>query len=68
MGSMHARFKAGGATVKLFSDCVAVCSGDPLSATLIVKLKVPSAVGVPVIAPVDVFSVSPAGSVPELMA
>jgi hypothetical protein len=32
---------------------------------LITKLNVPGAVGLPVIAPVDVFRVSPEGSEPE---
>src|ERR1019366_3874080 len=36
------------------------------STTLTVKLEVPAVVGVPEITPVEVFSVSPAGSVPEV--
>ena len=36
-----------------------------LSVTLAVKEEVPAAVGVPVIAPVEELSVSPAGSEPE---
>ena len=36
------------------------------SVTLIVKVEVPDAVGVPEIAPVEAFSVSPAGSEPLL--
>jgi hypothetical protein len=35
------------------------------SVTLVVKLNAPGVVGVPVIAPVEVFSVSPAGKAPE---
>jgi hypothetical protein len=37
------------------------------SVTWAVKLKVPPVVGVPVIAPVEVLSVSPGGSAPEVM-
>jgi hypothetical protein len=36
------------------------------SVTLIVKLDVPAAVGVPASTPVDAFSVMPAGNVPAL--
>ena len=53
--------------MKVVSDCVAVCSGELLSVTSTVKLNAPDAFGVPVIAPVDVFRLRPAGSVPELM-
>jgi hypothetical protein len=37
------------------------------SVTIMEKLKLPAAVGVPVMTPVDVFRVKPAGSVPEAM-
>ena len=37
-----------------------------LSVTWAVKLKVPAAVGVPLIAPLDEFNVSPEGSEPAL--
>ncbi len=37
------------------------------STTLAVKVKVPAIVGVPVIAPVDAFSVRPGGKEPELI-
>ena len=39
-----------------------------LLVALTVKLKVPAAVGVPVIAPLDVFRFKPVGSVPLLIA
>ena len=38
-----------------------------LSTTMAVKLKEPEVVGVPVMAPVDVFKDRPGGKVPELM-
>jgi len=45
---------------------VAVCAvGVVESVTFTVKLDVPEAVGVPLIAPLDAFKVSPAGSEPE---
>lgn len=37
---------------------------EPESVTLTVKLEVPAAVGVPVIAPLEAFRLSPAGKVP----
>jgi hypothetical protein len=37
------------------------------SVTLKVTVEVPAALGVPVIAPVDALSESPAGSVPEVI-
>ena len=42
-----------------------VCVGEPESATAVVKVAVPLAVGVPEIRPVDVFRLSPAGRLPE---
>ena len=45
-----------------------VSCGEPESVTVPVKLKVPAVVGVPVMAPVLAFSVSPGGKEPELMA
>ncbi len=46
---------------------VLVAGLPELSTTFAVKLKVPAAVGVPVIAPVDEFSVRPGGKLPELI-
>jgi hypothetical protein len=37
------------------------------SVTFAVKLKVPAVVGVPVMAPVEVFSVNPGGSDPDVI-
>lgn len=51
----------------IVNACVADCCGLLLSVTLMVKLAVPATVGVPPIAPVLGFSVSPAGSVPGLI-
>lgn len=44
-----------------------LCTGEPLSLTVAVKLKVPLVVGVPEIMPVVAASVSPAGRLPELI-
>lgn len=41
--------------------------GEVESVTVAVKLEVPTVVGVPVMVPVLVFSVNPAGSAPKLM-
>ena len=41
------------------------CAGDSESVALTVTVKLPDAVGVPLIAPVAVFKVTPAGSAPE---
>jgi hypothetical protein len=46
----------------MLSACTAVLLAA--SVTFTVKFDVPAIVGVPVIAPVDVFRLSPAGSVP----
>jgi hypothetical protein len=43
---------------------VAVCTGEDESVTVTVKLKVPGVVGEPVMAPDEVFKVSPGGRVP----
>jgi hypothetical protein len=43
-----------------------VCCGELESVTVAVKVNVPTAVGVPEITPVELFSVSPAGSAPEV--
>ena len=43
---------------------MALCCGLPASATCTVKLKVPTTVGVPVIAPVALLSDNPDGSTP----
>src|SRR5208283_5897626 len=45
----------------------AVVAGEPESVTLIVKLKVPAAAGVPEIVPVAADNVRPVGNAPELM-
>jgi hypothetical protein len=44
-----------------------VTSPDVESWALLVKKEMPAAVGVPVIAPVEALSVSPAGSEPDAM-
>jgi hypothetical protein len=46
--------------------CVADCGGLLLSVTRTVKFAVPTAVGVPLIAPVPALSVNPAGNAPAL--
>jgi hypothetical protein len=43
------------------------CAGEEESLTFAVKVEVAAAVGVPVMTPVDEFSASPAGSVPDEM-
>jgi hypothetical protein len=53
----------GAMTIDRVTDLV--CAGLSESATEAVKLAVPLAVGVPVIKPVDVFRLSPAGILPE---
>ena len=53
------RFRPGGLIV---SDSAAVVDCDPLSATFKVKLLVPAAVGVPDIAPPEIFK--PASRMP----
>jgi hypothetical protein len=57
---------AGAATDKV-SATVAVCCGEPLSVAVTPKEKVPLAVGVPEIAPVEAAKDMPAGSEPELI-
>jgi hypothetical protein len=49
----------------VFAD--ALCTGLPESVTLAVKLKVPVAVGVPEMTPLEEFSERPAGKFPEEM-
>jgi hypothetical protein len=44
------------------------CAGDAVSVAVTVKLKVPTVVGVPVIAPVLGFNVRPVGSAPLVTA
>ena len=51
-----------GTPTVMVSDCVA--AGWVPNATLTVKVNAPGAVGVPLRAPVDEFSVIPAGSAP----
>jgi hypothetical protein len=46
-------------------DSAFVAEAPTVSATLAVKLEVPVAVGVPVIAPEDVVRVRPAGRLPD---
>ena len=53
----------GARTTAIESGCVSLCVA--LSVTLAVKAEVPAAVGVPLIAPVEELSASPAGSEPE---
>jgi hypothetical protein len=57
----------GGTTVVIVIDSAleADCCGLPASVTVIVKLNVPAAVGVPEIAPVDALIVTPSGKLPE---
>ncbi len=45
----------------------AVCGGAAASCTPTVKFAVPAVVGVPVIAPVELFSVRPAGNDPAVI-
>jgi hypothetical protein len=52
-------------TIDIAADFV--CTGEPLSFTVTVKLEVPVAVGVPEITPVDEARVKPAGRAPELI-
>lgn len=55
--------------IEILRFAVAVCAvGVSESVTCTVKLEVPVAVGVPVIAPVAAFSVSPPGRLPLVMA
>ena len=55
------------AAIEIVTVVVAVCCGTPESVTLNVNgVAVSAAVGVPLMAPVEVFSVKPAGSVPEV--
>jgi hypothetical protein len=53
--------------IVMLKGCVAVWAGDPESVTFNVKLDVPLAVAVPVIAQVEVFNERPPGNEPELM-
>ena len=51
----------------MVNGALASWPGDvPVSLTVMVKLNVPLAVGVPEISPVEAFSVNPAGSDPAL--
>jgi hypothetical protein len=60
-------FKVAAAMVKV-RFTVALCTGDPESTILNVTARpVTGAVGVPLTTPVDEFSESPLGSVPEVM-
>ena len=57
-----------GPPVALIEALLAVSDVGKLeSVTVAVKLTLPAVVGVPVMAPVEAFSVSPAGSDPELI-
>jgi hypothetical protein len=61
------RFRGGGAMV-MPQSLVVVAAGSPVeSTTLTVKLNEPAVVGVPVRAPVDASSVSPAGNDPAVI-
>jgi hypothetical protein len=55
---------AGGAMVNV-KVALLDCAGDSESVALTVTVKLPDAVGVPLIAPVAAFNVTPAGSAPE---
>ncbi len=52
------------AVMAMLRSCVAVCAGLPASVALMVKVKVPAAVGVPEITPVVLPRVRPVGSDP----
>jgi hypothetical protein len=57
------------AGAEIVSDrlAVAVCTGEPESVTLKLRgVAVTAVVGVPLIKPVDVLNVKPAGNVPEV--
>jgi len=56
----------GGGLTRIESAALACWPGGPGSLTVIVKLDVPPAVGVPEITPVEAFRLNPAGSAPEL--
>ena len=60
----HVAFSAGAGAIVMLQLAVAF-TGCP-STTFAVKLIMPEVVGVPVIAPVDVFSVRPSGSEPTV--
>src|SRR5260370_40821603 len=53
-----------GLVINRFSCFVADCGGAPESVTFSVNVDVPAFVGVPVIAPLFAFKLSPAGNVP----
>ena len=53
--------------ISIESACVSVSTGYRLSSFLTVKLKVPVAVGVPLMMPVALASESPVGSAPSLI-
>ncbi len=53
------------ATITTEADALAVCGVGLESFACAVKVKVPVAVGVPVIAPVEAFKFSPGGNDPE---
>jgi hypothetical protein len=57
---------AGGVAALIWMErgAVAVCTGEDESVTVTVKSKVPAIVGEPVMAPDEVFKVSPGGRVP----
>jgi hypothetical protein len=61
------RFMGGGAIVMLQSTVLVKAVPPVESVTFAVKLKVPAVVGVPVIAPVELFRVRPAGREPAEM-
>jgi hypothetical protein len=56
------KLKAG--IIVIVSGCVTDCAGLPLSVTLTENETIPELVGVPVIAPVDAFKLSPPGKAP----
>jgi hypothetical protein len=66
-GKLQVNVNVGGATVKLLTACVAVCGVASPSVTFTVNDVVPAVLGVPVIAPVEVFKFNPPGNAPALI-
>ena len=56
------------AAAMLIESCLlTVCGGEEESVACTVKVKVPEALGVPLIAPVEEFRLSPVGIAPTVM-
>jgi hypothetical protein len=66
-GELIANDDACWAVIDKVRVAVAVCCGELLSVTVTPREKVPPAVGVPEMIPLDVARVSPDGSWPEVM-